>query len=64
MGGNTQGEPTKSVIRFNLVEETYKWDSDLIHTDSLQKGIHYYNKVYLLGGNNPNIFQVYDSKKH
>lgn len=62
MGGNTQGGSINSVIRFNLVEETYKWDSDLLHADSLQKGINYSNKLYLLGGDKPEICQVYNSK--
>lgn len=62
MGGNTQGGSTNSVIRFNLIEETYKWDSDLLHVDSLQKGIHFYNKFYLLGGERPDICQVYNPK--
>jgi len=30
-----------SVVRFNIIEETYKWDSDLIYADSLQKAFNY-----------------------
>lgn len=51
-----------SVIRFNIIEETYKWDSDLIHADSLQKGFNYENKFYLFGGKKPSVCQIYEHK--
>ena len=61
IGGNIEGGPTQSVIRFNMIEETYKWDSDLIYSDSLQKAFSHEGKLYLFGGKKPSFCQIYDS---
>lgn len=57
-----EGGCINSVVRYNLIDQTYKWDSNLIHADSLQKAFNYSGKLYLFGGLKPSICQIYDSK--
>ena len=62
MGANCEGGCIGSMIKYNIIEETYKWDSNLLYGDSLQKGVNLNKKIYLLGGQRPYTCQIYDSK--
>lgn len=50
MGGNMESGSIKSVIKMNLAEQTYIWDSNMKNERMLQKGVKYNDTIYVFGG--------------
>lgn len=64
MGGNTELGPLKSVIRINLADQTYIWDSNTKNDRLLQKGVKFNEVIYIFGGDFQDNFQRYGIKDH
>jgi len=64
MGGNTELGALKSVIRMNLAEQTYIWDSNTKNDRLLQKGVKYNDTIYVFGGDFQDNFEKYGIKDH
>ncbi len=62
MGGNVESGALKSVIRINLAEETYIWDSTMKNQRLLQKGVKFNDLIYVFGGDFQDSFEKYSIK--
>lgn len=63
MGGNIQGGAVRSVIKVNIFEQTYVWDSDMDLPRSEQKGLKFKEQIFIFGENDEDMCEVYDLKK-
>lgn len=50
MGGNMESGSLKSVIKINLAEQTYIWDSNMKNDRLLQKGVKFNESIFIFGG--------------
>ena len=46
----------KSVIKINLADETYVWDSSMKNERLLQKGVKLNELIYIFGGDDKDSF--------
>ena len=56
MGGNMELGSLKSVIKINLAEETYVWDSNMKNERLLQKGVKLKDTIFVFGGDFKDTF--------
>lgn len=59
IGGKTAAGPTKSVIKINIANQTYSWDSNLNHEYQSVKGSRAHSKIIVFGGAKDKI-EVYE----
>jgi hypothetical protein len=50
MGGNMESGSLKSVVKINLAEQTYIWDSNMKNDRLLQKGVKFNESIFVFGG--------------
>ncbi len=62
MGGNMESGSLKSVIKINLAEQTYIWDSNMKNDRLLQKGVKFNESIFVFGGDFQDDFEKYNSK--
>lgn len=62
MGGNMESGPLKSVVRINLAEQTYLWDSSMKNERLLQKGVKFGEHIFVFGGDFQDDFEKYGCK--
>lgn len=62
MGGNMQSGALKSIIKINLAQQTYIWDSDMKNERLLQKGVKYNDSIFVFGGDFQDNFEKYTTK--
>ena len=62
MGGNMELGSLKSVIKINLADETYVWDSSMKNERLLQKGVKLNELIYIFGGDDKDSFEKYSIK--
>lgn len=62
MGGNMESGSLKSVIRLNLAEQTYVWESSMKNERLLQKGVKLKDLIYIFGGDFQDNFEKYNIK--
>ena len=62
MGGNMELGSLKSVVKINLAEETYVWDSNMRNERLLQKGVKLNDLIYIFGGDFQDTFERYSLK--
>lgn len=62
MGGNMELGTLKSVIKMNLADKTYQWDSNMKNDRFLQKGAKYNEQVFIFGGDFQDTFERYTLK--
>lgn len=62
MGGNMETGPLRSVIRLNLAEQTYLWDSSMKNERLLQKGVKFNDNIFVFGGDFQDDFEKYSCK--
>lgn len=54
--------PLRSVLRINLAEQTYLWDSNMKNERLLQKGVKLNDTIYVFGGDFQDDFEKYTPK--
>lgn len=62
MGGNMEMGTLKSVIKVNLAEKTYIWDSNMKNERFLQKGGQFNDHIFIFGGDFQDTFEKYTLK--
>lgn len=62
MGGNMESGPLKSVIKINLADQTYLWDSNMKNDRLLQKGVKFGESIFVFGGDFQDDFEKYGCK--
>jgi hypothetical protein len=62
MGGNMELGTLKSVIKVNLAEKTYHWDSNMKNDRFLQKGGKFQDQIFIFGGDFQDSFERYTLK--
>jgi hypothetical protein len=62
MGGNMELGSLKSVIKINLADETYVWDSNMKNERLLQKGVKLKESIFIFGGDFKDTFEKYSTK--
>lgn len=62
MGGNMELGTLKSVIKINVAEKTYQWDSNMKNDRFLQKGGKLNDQIFIFGGDFQDTFERYTLK--
>jgi hypothetical protein len=62
MGGNMESGPLKSIIKINLADQTYIWDSNMKNDRLLQKGVKFNESIFVFGGDFQDDFEKYSCK--
>lgn len=62
MGGKTNFGPTRTVLRLDLLSQTYIWDSDLHYEYQATKGVKTKEGLIIFGGSKEAIEEYKDGK--